>query len=48
MQEHLPSGTQLATWDGTDVEGKRVHSGIYYLRAQAGEELATRKVVLLE
>ena len=48
MQEHLPSGTHHATCDGSDIEGNRVRTGVYYLRAQTGDELATRKIVMLQ
>ena len=35
------------TWDGTDRDGTPSPSGIYFVRVQAGEEEAVRKIVLL-
>jgi hypothetical protein len=35
------------TWDGRAADRNQVASGIYFVRAQAGEEVAVRKVVLV-
>lgn len=36
-----------AAWDGLDREGRRVSSGVYFLRFEAGSYSATRKIVVL-
>jgi hypothetical protein len=42
------SGSFTAWWDGTDGEGQRVSSGVYFYRLTAGRSVHTRKMVLLE
>jgi hypothetical protein len=34
-------------WDGRDLEGRAVASGVYYLRLAYGSEVLTRGIVLL-
>jgi hypothetical protein len=34
-------------WDGTDSDGRRVSSGVYFYRIQAGEQATSRKMVVL-
>jgi hypothetical protein len=36
-----------ASWDGTDESGAPVSAGVYFARLRAGEETATRKIVLI-
>lgn len=42
------AGAHEATWDGTDGVGKRVASGIYYVRMTAGKYAATKRAVLVK
>jgi hypothetical protein len=44
----LDPGTHTLMWDGRDGRGRRVASGIYFLRLGAGGQTAARKVVLLK
>ena len=43
----LASEGQQVTWNGRDQQGRRVSSGVYFVRATAGRESVTRSVVLL-
>ncbi|MBN2290362.1 MAG: choice-of-anchor D domain-containing protein [Candidatus Glassbacteria bacterium] len=40
-------GSYTVFWDGTDESGRRVPSGVYLYRLQAGETILTRKMVVL-
>jgi hypothetical protein len=41
-----PAGTYSATWRGLDSRGTHVSSGIYFVRLQAGNNTATRKLIV--
>jgi hypothetical protein len=43
----MPAGEHFVPWDGTDEHGRRVASGVYFVRLVAGADRASRKVVLL-
>ena len=43
----LVPGSHEVTWDGTDVFGRRVASGTYFLRLESGGRSATRTVNLM-
>jgi hypothetical protein len=43
----LPAGEHRLDWDGRDASGRRVASGVYFVRAEAGRQSGSRKVVLL-
>jgi hypothetical protein len=42
----LAAGPHAITWDGRDESGARLAGGVFILRAQAGAESSTRKLVL--
>ena len=42
------AGVYTVRWDRKDEQGKRVSSGIYLYRFQAGDFVATRKMILME
>jgi subtilisin family serine protease len=44
----LPAGTRTLTWDGTNDNGERVSSGVYFYRIIAGEDVATDKMMLIK
>ncbi|MFH1312331.1 MAG: T9SS type A sorting domain-containing protein [Candidatus Eisenbacteria bacterium] len=41
------AGVHMATWDGKDSHGHSVPPGIYFIRLQAGDQVATQKIVLI-
>jgi protocatechuate 3,4-dioxygenase beta subunit len=41
------SDTYFTTWDGRDPYGRRVASGVYFLRLEGPEASATRKIILV-
>ena len=46
--ERRDPGSYYVYWDGKDRLGKPVASGIYFYRLQAGDFIATRKMVMLK
>jgi hypothetical protein len=44
----LPAGEHPLRWDGTDEGGRRVASGVYFVKLTAGANSAEQKVVLLK
>jgi hypothetical protein len=47
VDERLGPGRHQAVWDARDDSGRRVAHGIYFLRLQAGELHADRKLALV-
>ncbi len=48
LEARLPAGSHLAVWDGTDSNGQRLPSGVYFSRLKVGDELRERSLVLVE
>ncbi|MCP4566470.1 MAG: T9SS type A sorting domain-containing protein [FCB group bacterium] len=46
--EEYPAGAHTVIWDGDDEDGRRVASGIYLYRLVAGNNSASRKMVLMK
>jgi flagellar hook assembly protein FlgD len=44
----MDEGFKEVTWDGKDVQGNSVSSGVYFYRLKAGKKVLTRKMVLLK
>jgi len=44
----LPAGHHSVIWNGRDLQGNKVPSGVYLYQFRAGDYNATRKMVLLE
>jgi len=43
-----PAGYHVLVWDGRDDRGKHVAPGVYFVRALAGSESRSRKLILLD
>ena len=46
--EFIPAGKCTVTWDGTDMYGTKVVSGIYLYRLTTGDFSQTKKMVLMK
>ena len=44
----LPPGSYTVIWDGTDGEGNRLASGVYFCSLSAGRNTSTSKMILLK
>ncbi|MBN2226604.1 MAG: M6 family metalloprotease domain-containing protein [candidate division Zixibacteria bacterium] len=48
IDEPCPAGTLTVTWDGTDDDGNRMASGVYFYRLQTERELRIKKMILVK
>lgn len=48
VDDELTAGRHVVTWNGLDISGKAVASGIYFYRLEAGETVAVRKMILMK
>lgn len=44
----VPSGTHRIVWDGTNRHGTRVASGVYFYQVRAGENVVTKRMLMLK
>jgi hypothetical protein len=44
----VEGGLQVVTWDGTDAQGNPVSTGVYLYRLRAGNNVMTKKMILLK
>lgn len=47
MDEELPPGLHPVVWDGRDPSGRTSQAGLYFLRLSSGDEVHSRKLLLL-
>jgi len=47
-EDDLPAGSYSFEWDGTDMKGRPVASGVYLYRLQGNRQVTSRKMVLLK
>jgi hypothetical protein len=43
-----PAGSHEVTWNSEDTRGKHVASGVYFVKLEAGENTATKKILLIK
>ncbi len=48
VDKYEEKGNYTVSWDGKDIEGKSVSSGIYFYRVTAGKKVISKKMVLLK
>jgi hypothetical protein len=48
LDEVVQAGPVTARWDGTDVGGRKMSTGVYFYEVRIGSERASRKMVLLK
>jgi len=48
VHESGAAGQHVATWDGRDEAGRRMASGVYLCRLEAGGEVVTKRMILLK
>lgn len=48
IDKQLAAGSYTLEWDGRDEVGQAVSTGVYFYRLEAGEYVATRKMLLLK
>jgi YVTN family beta-propeller protein len=48
LDKKMAPGIHTAAWNGTDRRGRRVASGLYFCRLEAGEVVSTRKMMMLQ
>ena len=48
VNEYQSAGNKTYKWDGTDNAGQKTASGIYFYKAQLGEKVITKKMILMK
>jgi hypothetical protein len=48
VDEFQPAGSYRVQWDGRSLTGEEVASGVYFYKMQAGDYIATKKMVLMK
>jgi flagellar hook assembly protein FlgD len=45
---HEQAGSHEILWDSRDTRGNQVASGVYFVQLEAGENTATKKILLIK
>ena len=48
LKNHLEPGRHTVTWEGKNIAGRNVATGVYFYRIETGKEKQTRKMLLLK
>ncbi len=48
LNEYLPAGSHLVTWDGRSGDGNMMATGVYFYRLRAGDFDKTKKMILVK
>ena len=48
VDNEMPAGSHLVSWDGTSSSGNAVSSGVYFYRLETGSFVETKKMMLLK
>jgi flagellar hook assembly protein FlgD len=48
VNETKSSGNYTARWDGTDENGQKVSSGVYFYKMNAGKYSSSKKMILMK
>ena len=48
LADRMVAGHHSVTWNGRDKHGRRVPSGAYFYRMEAGDTIETRSMMLLK
>lgn len=48
VDQVMPRGSHNVIWDGRDAAGRRLASGVYWCRLEAGDFVATHKMVMVK
>jgi len=48
VDEYQAAGQKTVHWDGTDEEGNKVSSGVYFYRIRAGDYTEAKKMILMK
>ena len=48
LDENVPAGERLITWDGRSDNGQTAKSGVYFIRVQTPQGSASRRVLFLQ
>jgi len=48
IEESLDADNYAAVWDGRDNKGRKLESGVYFVRLEAGDFMTSRKIMLLK